>query len=149
MITSEEVLTITQSVLGIMLQLEPYEGHEDSRLAHGEQAFTGCVHISGQWQGAVMLQGTPQLGRLFAAKFFEMEPDQVLDNDIRDAVTELTNMIGGNIKGQVPAPSFLSIPSVTIGTDFDFLLPGTEVVTDVSVCCQGEPLRITLCESRQ
>lgn len=149
MITNEEVLTITQNVLGIMLELSPESECETTDLARGERAFTGCVHISGQWQGAVIVQASQGLGELFAGKFFEISPDKVLDDDIRDAVTELTNMIGGNIKGQVPGPSYLSIPSVTIGTDFDFQLPGTDAITEVSVCCHGHPLKITLCESRQ
>jgi chemotaxis protein CheX len=149
MITNDEVLTITQNVLGIMLDMEPETGDEPEIMAHGKQAFIGRVDISGQWQGTVVVQATPQLARLFAARFFEMALDEVNDSDIRDAVTELTNMIGGNIKGQVPAPSYLSIPSVTYGSVSDFLLPGSEVVTEVATYFLSEPLRVALCENRQ
>jgi chemotaxis protein CheX len=134
-ITNDEVLQITEHVLGTMLELNA-EGHFDStQLNSGSEAFTGCVHISGQWQGAVVVQGTPELGRLLAARFLEMP------------ASELTNMIGGNIKGLVPGPSYLSIPSVTVGSDFEFQLPGTRRCTDLLASCAGQPLRITLCES--
>jgi len=35
---------------------------------------------------------------------------------IRDLAGELANMIGGNVKGLLPAPSTLSIPEVKVGT---------------------------------
>jgi len=65
---------------------------------------------------------------------------------VQDAFAEMTNMIGGNIKGQVPCPSFLSIPSVTTGQDFDFHLSGVVAIRDVSLDCNGQLLRIMICE---
>jgi chemotaxis protein CheX len=146
-ITNDEVLQITEHVLGTMLELNA-EGHFDStQLNSGSEAFTGCVHISGQWQGAVVVQGTPELGRLLAARFLEMPASEITESDVMDSAAELTNMIGGNIKGLVPGPSYLSIPSVTVGSDFEFQLPGTRRCTDLLASCAGQPLRITLCES--
>jgi len=146
-VTNHEVLQITEHVLGTMLELNADGNFEANLIESGSEAFTGCVHISGQWQGAVVVQGTPELGRLLAARFLEMSASDVSEADILDSAAELTNMIGGNIKGLVPGPSFLSIPSVTVGTDFDFQLPGTRRCTDLIAAYAGQPLRITLCES--
>ena len=148
MITNEEIICITQNVLGTMLELAPLPEDHPSQ-ERGSAAFTGCIQISGQWQGAVVLQGTPALGRLFAARFFELAEEEVTEADLCDAIAELTNMIGGNIKGQVPGPSYLSIPSVTTGCDFDFHLPGSTVIAEVPATCAGEVLIIRLCEGDQ
>lgn len=146
MITQDEIITIAQSVLGTMFQIEavPDEVFADS--FNAEPAFTGCVQISGQWQGAVLVQGTCRLERILASVFFDIGESEVTDTDIRDAIAEITNMIGGNIKGQVPSPSFLSIPSVAVGNDFNFHLPGATLLSQAVLGCHGEPLRIVLCE---
>jgi chemotaxis protein CheX len=146
MITQEEIVTIAQTVLGTMLHIEAVPEEQLSDCLDTEPAFTGCVQISGAWQGAVLVQGAAHLERVLAAVFFELEESEVTESDVRDAIAEITNMIGGNIKGQVPSPSFLSIPSVTIGNDFNFHLAGVSVISQVVMNCQGEPLRIVLCE---
>ncbi len=148
MVSNEEVMQITEHVLGTMLELVTVADSEEVLLSGRSEAFTGCVHISGEWQGAVIVQGSPELGRLIAERFLQLSPDEVSEVDIIDSAAELTNMIGGNIKGLVPGPSFLSIPSVTIGSDFDFQLPGTRTFTNVVANCEGQPLRIKLCESK-
>jgi chemotaxis protein CheX len=148
MVTNEEVMQITEHVLGTMLELVTFADSEDALLTGRSQAFTGCVHISGQWQGAVVVQGSPELGKLIAERFLQLSPEEVTEADVMDSAAELTNMIGGNIKGLVPGPSYLSIPSVTVGSDFDFQLPGTRTFTNVVANCEGQPLRITLCESK-
>ncbi|MBL8889501.1 MAG: chemotaxis protein CheX [Planctomycetaceae bacterium] len=147
MVTNEDVMQITEHVLGTMLELGSYADSADNLLTDRLEAFTGCVHISGEWQGAVVVQGTPELGRLIAQRFLQLAPGEVSEVDVMDSAAELTNMIGGNIKGLVPGPSSLSIPSVTIGSDFNFRLPGTRESAHVVANCEGQPLRITLCES--
>ena len=146
MISTDEIFTITQNVLGTMFELSAEVDGSCSELTEKGEAFTGCVQISGQWQGAVILQGTPELAKILASRFFELSIEEVSDSDVRDSVAELTNMIGGNIKGQVPAPAFLSIPSVTTGSDFSFHLSKAAVVSEVVVSCAGQLLRVRLCE---
>lgn len=147
MISSEEIVAITQNVMGTMFELCPMNDEVHSGELESGEAFTGCIQISGAWQGAVVIQGTPELAKIIAGHFFEIDSGRVTEADIRDAVAELTNMIGGNIKGQVPSPSFLSIPSVTTGSDFDFHLAGASILSQVIVTCDGELMRIRLCEA--
>ena len=147
MITSDEIIAITQNVMGTMFELQPCSDDNHSVEMIEGQAFSGCVQISGAWQGAVVLQGTPALSKIIAGRFFDLDPEEVTEADIRDSIAELTNMVGGNIKGQVTAPSFLSIPSVTTGSDFDFHLSKAQVVSEVIVTCDGEAMRIRLCQA--
>lgn len=146
MITQEEIFVIAQNVLGTMLHIEALPDDQIAEGSEHEAAFTGCVQITGNWQGAVLVQGTSHLERILASVFFELPEADVTQADIRDAIAEITNMIGGNIKGQVPSPSYLSIPSVTVGSDFNFHLAGANVLSQAVLDCHGEPLRIVLCE---
>jgi chemotaxis protein CheX len=145
MISTEDIVLIVQNILRTMLELEAIP----TELVLSERRFdrvTGCIQISGQWQGAVVIQGSEELARLFGCRLLECDSESLSDDDIRDAFAEMTNMIGGNIKGQVPCPSFLSIPSVTTGHDFDFYLSGAIVIREVAFDCHGEMLRILMCE---
>ncbi len=145
MITSEDILTITQNILSTMLEISAIASDEKTD-KKGFDAFTGCIQISGEWQGAVVIQSSEELAKVFASRLFEIDTSDVSESDLRDAFAEMTNMIGGNIKGQVPCPSFLSLPSVTTGNDFDFHLAGANVIREVAAECEGETLRILLCE---
>ena len=145
MILNEDIVSISQNILLTMFEIEASLGELDLSEKRSDRV-TGCIQISGEWQGAVVIQGTEQLAKVIACRFFETNLDDVTEDDLRDAFAELTNMIGGNIKGQVPCPSFLSIPSVTTGQDFDFHLSGATVIRDLAMDCNGETLRIFMCE---
>lgn len=145
MISNEDIFTIVQSILSTMLELEaiPCVLSPTEKRQH---QVTGCIQISGQWQGAVVVQSSDDLARTFAGRLLQESGDSLTEADIRDAFAEMTNMIGGNIKGQVPGPSLLSIPSVTTGQDFDFHLSSATTIRDLAIECHGETLRIMLFE---
>lgn len=146
--TSDDIYWIAQNVLDTMVQVQstPDEPRPiDDVLGH----VTGCIQISGTWKGAVVLQTTQGFARSAASHMLRIDDQEVTAEDIQDAMAEITNMIGGNIKSQVPGPSFLSLPTVTTGNDFDFRLVKSHTVNDVTLDVENEPLRILLCESLQ
>jgi chemotaxis protein CheX len=77
-----------------------------------ETLVSAYVLVSGAWQGAVALVCTPDVaGRLAAAMLgLDEAPDT---EDVADAVGELANVFGGNVKSLVPQPSSISLPVVT------------------------------------
>jgi chemotaxis protein CheX len=76
---------------------------------------TGCVQISGAWEGAVTIQCPVDLARAAAAVMFDTDPAQTSNEEMRDALGELANMVGGNIKALLPSPTKLSLPIVVEG----------------------------------
>jgi chemotaxis protein CheX len=50
------------------------------------------------------------------------------DDEVCDAFGELTNMVAGNIKALLPAPSSISLPTVAFGSHYDLIVVGTEPV---------------------
>jgi chemotaxis protein CheX len=79
---------------------------------------------------------------MFGADACDVTADQ-----INDALGELTNIIGGNIKGLLPEPSHLSMPAVTEGTDYLFSVPGSRPMAEMSFTCEGKPFQITILQS--
>ncbi|MDQ1463528.1 MAG: chemotaxis protein CheX [Actinomycetota bacterium] len=106
----------------------------------GEQ-ITGCVHLSGAYTGSIMLQCSPPAARDAAAALFSIAPGDVTQTEVVDAIGEIANMVGGNVKSMLPGPSLLSLPLVVQGV---LSVPGAQVVRTVQLIWRAEPLTVSL-----
>lgn len=145
-VCNSDIFAITQNVLETMVNIGVSEGDAPRPCSQTER-MTGCVQISGAWRGAVVLQTNEGFVRRAACEMFRIPDSQVSDADMQDTLAEITNMIGGHIKSQVPSPSFLSLPSVTTGQDFNFRLAGAEIVGEMPMSSHEEPLTVLICEA--
>lgn len=136
--------TIWSSMLG--LTLTPLA--EGSRQVFEGDIVIGCIQITGTWQGALTFQCSGNLARTATSIMFDMPVEEADSDLIQDAVGEITNMLGGNLKGLLPGPSSLSMPAVAEGRSFTLGVCQSQVVEQVSFDCDGEPVLITvLCEA--
>jgi len=101
------------------------------------------VSVTGGWQGHVVVMSSLYMARDLAARLLMMAPDELNDADIADAMGELANVIGGNVKSVMPGPSALSLPSVTLG-NAEIRLPGSVEVQRLDLEWQGEPLCVSV-----
>jgi chemotaxis protein CheX len=109
----------------------------------GDSIVTGCLQISGAWQGAVLLQCPLVLASSLAATMFgsgEPSPPE----QIQDALGELANMVAGNVKALLPETSHLSLPAVALGSDYELNVMGTKALLMASFECKGQVMTITL-----
>jgi CheY-specific phosphatase CheX len=97
----------------------------------------GCVQIAGVWQGAVVMGCPRGFAANAAAIMFGVRTADCTVTDMQDAVAELTNMIGGNVKGLLTdgEACHLSQPSVVVGSDYATRLPGTQSLNRVALSC--------------
>lgn len=124
---------VWESVLGIVLA--PRE-----RVSAVARPVVGCVRVTGAWNGAVTIECGESIARGAAATMFGVAPRLAGAPEIRDAIGELVNMTGGNVKALLPAVSALALPTI----EEQAVLPGAEVVTQVAFSCEGEPLIVRL-----
>ncbi len=68
------------------------------------------VTISGAWQGVLTLGCSSNVARRAAATMFRKLPEDTAPGEIRDALGELTNMVGGNFKTLLKGDCRLSVP---------------------------------------
>jgi chemotaxis protein CheX len=83
--------------------------------AEGQPLLTATVPIRGAWEGSVSLRCPPALARDLAASLFDQGEGgaAVGDAEVHDALGELANIIGGNLKGLLSGPCRLGLPTVS------------------------------------
>lgn len=139
----DDIVEITASIWETMFAL-PLEVGSGGVLGT-DPAMTGSVQIDGAWQGAVMLQCPQVLASTLTAVLFRGEGVPVV-TEVRDAMGELTNMLAGNVKALLPAPSRISLPTVAFGADYELAVVGARPVVTVSFTCDSSPFTVTLLE---
>lgn len=80
-------------------------------------AWSASVTIKGEWNGMVSIELTESGAHRVTCGMLGMDPenDETTEADVVDAVGELVNMVGGNVKSLVPGPNQLSLPLVATG----------------------------------
>ncbi len=141
MLPAEDIIAITQNVFSTVLASpvgDPVRPPEPPP----KPALTGSIHISGQWQGSVLVSTTESFADHAAEKMLGIDNSSVAPEDRVDVLAELTNMIGGNIKSLLPGPSNLSLPSVAPGTPPESALAGAADLNHVRMSCVGEEVNV-------
>jgi chemotaxis protein CheX len=141
-VTAEMVGQIVESVFITMLNLEVLPGQEPWSPSNDQ--LTSAVHLSGEWNGAVLLECNRWQACRFAGRFLSMDPPESVNDDVRDVLGELTNMIGGNMKSAVTTGLTLSMPCVTDGSDYGLRVCGSEVQDRLGFECVEGPFWVTL-----
>jgi len=144
----DDLRAITGEVFGLMLGLE-CEPAPAPAAAGEADLVTGCVQVTGAWSGAVTLDLAADLARLAAAAMFSADPGDLSPGDVDDAVGELANMTGGNVKNLVRGTAQLSLPAVAQGNGFRMTIPGAVVRNQLDFVCAGRALRVTVLERRE
>ena len=140
-VTADQITGIAQDVWSSFLSME-LAPVEDTPLTG--RTVTGCVHVSGEWQGSVFLQCSHSHAVAAAEAMFAADPGSLSADEVSDALGELANMVGGNIKSLLPAPSKLSVPSVAEGESYTVRVPGAVLVESVALTCAAGPVHISV-----
>jgi chemotaxis protein CheX len=107
----------------------------------GPDTLSSWVEIVGPWTGTVVLtcdRATAE--ELTRALLAEHAPAELEPEDVDDALGELANVVGGNVKAVLPGPSFLGLPEVG---------PAPRVASPTDTCrvdalWRGHPLTISV-----
>lgn len=110
-LSSDDLITITQDVWSSFLALELGSVPVESAVLAGP-VLTAVVRISGAWEGSLQLDCPQGHAVAAAATMFCAEIGTVTHEQACDALGELANVVTGNVKSLLPAPSALSIPAV-------------------------------------
>jgi CheY-specific phosphatase CheX len=108
------------------------------------KTLMGCVQISGEWQGVVVLHCPVELAQRAAKIMFSLGDNHPELEDTLDAFREITNMTGGNIKALLPGPCALSLPVVVEGENYSLQIAGTSPVARQSFRCLGFPFTVSV-----
>lgn len=107
-----------------------------------------CVQITGTWMGLVAINCPEPLAHRIAEIMFQMAPGSAGQEELQDALGEITNMIGGNMKALMPPPCHLSLPIVAVsGHSLHF--PMTEVVCKVTMKSLDHLFQVTIMKQKE
>lgn len=105
----------------------------------------GRVRISGDWEGLLVLQCSTELARRAAQLMFGRDSAADDPQDVEDAVGELTNIIGGNLKALVSNEGCsLSLPEVTERSDYRMEKANSRLLVRQVFASEGEPVVVAL-----
>jgi chemotaxis protein CheX len=107
------------------------------------------VSITGSWNGHVVYASSTVAARRAAAAFLAMGPDEVSQEDLCDVLGELANIVGGNVKAMLPAGANLSLPQVVLAPESATIYPNAERVSGLYGAWDGEPISISMWQSRK
>ncbi len=138
---TDPVYTIAEEVFSAMIDGEA--GH--LRAWDGpDPVLDDVVHawVDVHGQGRVLLTTEEPTAQRIARALLMMEADEhVGDADLQDALGEVANVVGGNLKALVPEPGALTLPEVSHDrppTNAD------DLIYELALDWRGLPLVITL-----
>ncbi|GAB4156570.1 MAG: hypothetical protein Fur0037_24840 [Planctomycetota bacterium] len=115
------IVEATVDVFGTLLELRAEPGSvEVSRGGFRSAEVIGSLGVAGFVSGSISLFLSMEMARRIAGKMLLVPAESVSDEDLVDAVGELTNVIGGSIKTALcrRTPLFdISVPSVYCGEE--------------------------------
>ncbi|MEO8594808.1 MAG: chemotaxis protein CheX [Candidatus Solibacter sp.] len=147
----ESLIRSASEVFSTMLgsELASAEVTIEPEIAEPNDGVVSFIGIAGSWVGTGSLTCSPSVAcRICSAMLMTEAPS--VNEDVLDAVAELTNMIVGSVKTDLESelgPLGLSIPTVVFGRNFKTRNAGTVEWIHVRFLWDAEPLLIKMCLS--
>lgn len=138
---AEEVFASYLGAEHPLLETGPGGPSSTADAAAAAPVVSASVGITGPARASVVVEVSGPAADLVAVTMLALDPTSApAPEDVADAVGELANMVGGNVKSLLPEPSELSLPVVAGGR----VLTGTTPVVDLRCTWRGEPVRVTV-----
>ncbi|MEN3309555.1 MAG: chemotaxis protein CheX [Micromonosporaceae bacterium] len=128
--------------------LLPFEPGDSEKTRTRGESICASVSITGAWHGHVVVSCSALAGRHAAAALLAMEVPEVAQQDVVDALGELANIVGGNVKSTLPAVCMISLPHVISGVGVDSHWPAATQVCELVGEWLNEPVSISVWQSR-
>ncbi|MGC4082688.1 MAG: chemotaxis protein CheX [Vicinamibacterales bacterium] len=135
-VAQEDIVLVTEDVWLSILNMAPHVTPRRAAAGNGP-TLAGIVQITGAWKGAVTVQVPAPLAERLAATMFMRRTGRPTAEEQIDALGEITNMIGGSVKGLIEGRCHLSLPAVIAGSGYEVRIPGGRTVNEVAFTCDG------------
>lgn len=127
-----------------MMSVPVEEQEQGECLTEGERHLTGTIGFAGQWDGFVSMQCGEQLAKYLTAKMLYADMDTLEEEEVRDALGEIVNMVGGKFKSTF-AENYnngmeafkMSVPSIVQGKNYEVFAIGSDEVQQIHFKTDG------------
>ena len=146
------ITAIKQSTSGVFstmlgMDVEAGEISQGSSSPAPTEGVVSLIGLSGPWMGTGSISCSPQMACTLAGALLVGDYPAV-DEEVLDAVAELTNMVLGNVKTtieEIAGPMGLSIPTVIFGRNFSTKSAGSRTWTKVPFHCGSGKVLVQMC----
>lgn len=141
--------TVFETMLGITLL--DRESRQESSPPDPTEGVLALIGMAGDWVGTGTISGSADTARFLAGKFL-MQDFNSVDDEVLDAIGELSNMVFGNVKTILEeklGPMGLSIPTVIYGRNFTTRTFGNHAWTVVPFDSENHHIEFRICLCRR
>jgi chemotaxis protein CheX len=138
-----DMTMIVESIFAELLGLSVQPAAPPAEPGPGGARLVGIVGISGAWHGTVSVTCDRELAVRIATAMLDREPRD--GAELADAIGEVANMTGGNVKALLPGPSLLSLPEMAEEGSPAATFLG-DLVSRLAFAVDGSPLVVTVVE---
>ena len=125
------------AMLGLEFRPEPIEADPDFT-----PDLQAVVQIRGEWNADLRIFASEDLAKRVAAAMFGLSVDDLPPEKVHDALGEVANVMGGNVKGFINGDCTLSLPQVGVAKDY-------AAGCHLTCLCDGSPITISWVESTE
>lgn len=152
-LVTDSLSRATLDVFGTMLGVDAVAGprYTERQPPHPTHGLVSLIGMAGAWVGTGGISCSAELACKLSSRFLMTEYESVND-DVLDAMGELTNMIIGNFKNEIEqhvGSLGLSIPTVIFGRNFVARSAAENDWIAVPFECEGETMIVKVCLSPQ
>ena len=142
------VQEVTREVFGTMLSLQVTLADSDPPGPEGSHRTVGAIHFAGNVTGSLDIQVNTAFARRMTAQMLGLEPEEVeAEEDIKELVAEISNLIGGNLRSALNDHGFpcaISAPFITSGTEFAIESPNRQQFERIVFLHEQEPIIVEI-----
>ncbi|TIC78623.1 chemotaxis protein CheX [Nocardioides sp. GY 10127] len=104
--------------------------------------WTAAITVTGAWEAQISVVLSEAAATGVGATMLAIDEATCSTADVRDALGELVNIVGGNVKSLMPGPSVLSLPLVGHGD----IAPTSDLqpVRRLDLLWRGEPVVVVV-----
>ena len=147
-ISFSDVQELTHEIWSTMAGTSLMPVTSDVVIDKANSYIVASIQIIGAMQHVVRLDLDTGLVKEAASTLLGVPVADLTIDDIRDAAGELANMTGGSVKALLPSPSSLSLPSVVLGTDYEFTVPRGDRVVEYGFASSSGNMKMCIMERR-
>jgi CheY-specific phosphatase CheX len=106
----ESQIAVTQLVFALMAGIEIYPSA--TTLLEADPFFESVLDYLSICKGSIVLECSARVAFAFTERLMGIPTPTTFDDDVKDSMGELVNMIGSNLKGLLSVDTVLSAPVV-------------------------------------
>ncbi len=129
----------------IMMEVESIDRKVEEH-SHLQHSISGVVGLAGAFKGVLAVHLPKELAMQITSSFLGMDVEEI-NEDVEDAVGEIANMLGGDVKGLLTSSGSdidLSLPSTISGEKYEFQAKKNAATYIVPFKCGSEEFTVEL-----